>query len=60
MVNKFVDCFGYSSLRARRRDIGLMKIFRASAYFGHLMMRFTLHVLHTWVGSLEMRKKWVR
>jgi len=55
----------FSSLRASRRDVEFLKIFRGSAYFGHLVTmwsieRFSLHVLHTGAGSLVMRKEWVR
>ena len=55
----------FSSLRASRREDEFLKIFRASAYFGHLVImwsidKFTLHVSHSGAGSLVMRNEWVR
>lgn len=50
-------------LRDSRRDVGLLKIVDASAYFGHLITtwsieRFSLHASHAGTDSLEMRKEW--
>jgi len=55
----------FSSLRANRSDVGLLKSFRVSVYFGHLVTiwsieKFSLHASHTMEGSLEMKKECVR
>jgi len=55
----------FSSLRASRREDEFLIIFRASAYFGHLVTmwsidRSTLHASHRGADSLMMRNEWVR
>lgn len=55
----------FSLLRICWKDVVFRKIFSASAYFGHLVMmwsidRSSLHVLHTRAESSVIRKEWVR